>query len=129
MARLARDVSRVLKTIARPTPLKDIAKRMMDHDPNLLKQTRARLSDKEAATISDDEVKERCLQALIRRLQRAIGNEKAPGQLAPFVEKIGNGRAMKWGTPYRLIPIGDMPPPSQEEIDEAMAEQGGSTVH
>jgi AAA domain len=130
LEQLASDVVNVLKKIPVPTPLRDIALRMMENDPALLKQAHQRLSAKDAETLTPDEVKERCVQALIKRLKREIGDEKTPGRLAPFVLKIGNGRALKFATPYRLVPAGDLLPPSEEEIDAALlAQAAGETIH
>jgi hypothetical protein len=100
VSRLAEDVQRYLKAIKVPTLLRDFALLMMENDPQYLGATRARLSDKEAATMSDDEVRERCAQSLVKRLGRAIGSDKDPGMLYPFVEKVG-GRNQKLPTKDR----------------------------
>jgi hypothetical protein len=71
IASLAEDVARHLKGLDRPMLLRDFARRMMEQDPLHLKQAQERLSTRDAETLTPDQVRERCLGALIKRLARA----------------------------------------------------------
>jgi hypothetical protein len=95
IASLAEDVARHLKGLDRPMLLRDFARLMMERDPMHLKQAEARLSPRDAGTLTPDQVRERCLNALIKRLTRAIGSDAVPGELYPFVQKGAGGKLPK----------------------------------
>lgn len=101
LASLAEDVARHLKGLERPMLLRDFARRMMERDPSHLKQAEARLSPRDAETLTPDQVRERCLVALLKRLERAIGKDAVPGELYPFVEKGADGRLPKKDRRFR----------------------------
>jgi hypothetical protein len=84
-----------MKGLERPTLLRDFARLMMDRDPSHLKQARELLSTRDAESLTPDQVRERCLVALIKRLTRGIGSDAVPGELHPFVEKGADGKLPK----------------------------------
>ena len=71
--------------------LRDFAKLMMERDEHYLKQTEARL-ERDLQTLTQDEIRERCLSALSKRLQRGIGDDRNPGELYPFIGKVAGGK-------------------------------------
>jgi hypothetical protein len=77
---------------------------MMDRDPLHLKQAQERLSTRDAETLTPDQVRERCLVALIKRLTRAIGSDAVPGELYPFIEKGAGGKLPKKDRRFRAQP-------------------------
>jgi hypothetical protein len=71
-----------------PTLVRDFAKLMMERDEHYLKQTEARLRERDLQTLTADEIHERCLATLSKRLQRGIGDDRHPGELYPFIGKV-----------------------------------------
>jgi hypothetical protein len=104
IASLAEDVGRHLKGLDHPMLLRDFARRMMERDPLHLKQAQERLSTRDAETLTPDQVRERCLVALIKRLTRAIGSDAVPGELYPFIEKGAGGKLPKTDRRFRALP-------------------------
>jgi hypothetical protein len=103
IATLAEDVARHLKGLECPMLLRDFARRMMERDPLHLKQAQDRLSKRDAETLTQDQVRERCLGALLKRLERAIGSDAVPGELYPFVEKGADGKLPKKDRRFRAL--------------------------
>ena len=103
IASLAEDVAQHLKGLERPMLLRDFARQMMERDPMHLKQAEARLSPRDAETLPPDQVRERCLGALLRRLGRAIGSDAVPGELYPFIEKGAGGRLPRKDRRFRAL--------------------------
>jgi AAA domain/Bifunctional DNA primase/polymerase, N-terminal len=104
IASLAEDVARHLKGLERPMLLRDFARQMMERDPMHLKQAQERLSTRDAETLTPDQVRERCLGALIKRLTRAIGSDTVPGELYPFIEKGAGGKLPKKDRRFQAQP-------------------------
>jgi Bifunctional DNA primase/polymerase, N-terminal/AAA domain len=92
VSRLSSDVQRYLRESKSPTLVRDFAKLMMERDEHYLKQTEARLSDRDLQTLTPDEIRERCLATLCKRLQRGIGDDRHPGELYPFIGKVAGGK-------------------------------------
>ena len=92
VSQLSSDVQRYLRELKRPMLLRDFAKLMMERDEDYLKQTKARLSDRDLQTLTPDEIRERCLGTLSKRLQRGIGDDRHPGELYPFIGKVQGGK-------------------------------------
>jgi AAA domain len=103
IASLAEDVARHLKGLEAPMLLRDFARRMMERDPLHLKQAQERLSPRDAETLTPDQVRERCLGALIKRLTRAIGSDAVPGELYPFIERGAGGKLPKKDRRFRAL--------------------------
>jgi AAA domain len=88
VCQLSSDVQGYLRELTRPMLLRDFTKLMMERDAHYLKQTEARLSERDRQTLTEDDIRERCLAALNKRLQRGIGDDKHPGDLYPFIGKV-----------------------------------------
>jgi hypothetical protein len=95
LERDAADVLRALREITKPTMLREIAP-MLD-------------ATADGADAKDEE-KGTPFASRIRRLNRLIGDAKAPGILAPFAAPRAGGRT----SPHRLIPI--EPPRLEDEL-------------
>jgi hypothetical protein len=89
VSQLSSDVRCHLERIKYPTLIRDFAKQMMEHSPHYVEQAEAQVSEKLRETFTDDDIRERCLSNLIKRLTRGIGDDKNPGELYPFAEKEG----------------------------------------
>ena len=127
VSRLAEDVQRYLRAIKVPTLLRDFALLMMQNDPQYLDTTKARLSEKDSATMTEAEVRERCVESLIKRLGRAIGNNKDPGVLYPFVEKTGGRQPKLPNKDRRFKPIDN--PAAQHSATVDAESPGGQCPH
>jgi hypothetical protein len=92
VAQLSSDVRRFLHMIDRPTLIRDFANLMIRSDESYLDQTMRRLSEKDHETLTEDEIRERCRDNLIKRLTRGIGTDKDPGELYPFMQKVASGK-------------------------------------
>ena len=79
VAQLSSDVRRFLHMIDRPTLIRDFANLMIRSDESYLDQTMRRLSEKDHETLTEDEIRERCRDNLIKRLTRGIGTDKQIG--------------------------------------------------
>ena len=77
--------------IDRPTLIRDFANLMIRSDESYLDQTMRRLSEKDHETLTEDEIRERCRDNLIKRLTRGIGTDKDPGELYPL-QKVASGK-------------------------------------
>jgi hypothetical protein len=84
--RLAEDVKAALQTLSVPTTLRDIALLMNG-------------GGEEHSTAEG----EKRILATMRRLQRNIGTEAAPGVLYPFATRVQKGRRSVLEKPYRLF--------------------------
>lgn len=104
VSQLSSDVQCYLREIKTPMLIRDFAKLMMERDENYLKQTEARLSDRDLQTLTQDEIRERCLTTLSKRLQRGIGDDRHPGELYPFIGKVSCGKLPSKDRRFQPLP-------------------------